>query len=251
MAVLVFVLGFAVPVTVYSLVSRSSDFDVRNQAAEEESTNISVPRIVSIPVTEISVNEKYSYTVKAVDDDGDELEYIVNNKPDWLDWDSDLKLFDGRPGTDDTGDFDVEISVSDGKWLDTQKFKISVEGGVLGVQSSRVVSSSPSRETTTEVSNDGSTLSAGDDLVSSNLSDMNIPEVLGESATTLPDTAISKGVLALSFGAGIVCVAFFLLADARFGLVDRVMTGVNYSKGRQISFRVGDGRVVKKRSVKI
>lgn len=127
---LLFALAFALPVTVYTLVS--DNVDPREQAAEPDQTasqsdsNSSAPSIDSVPVTEIRVGQKYDYFVRVSDADGDELEYFVVSKPRWLTWDEDMKVLEGTPTNDDIGDSYVEISVSDGKWLDEQKFNISV-----------------------------------------------------------------------------------------------------------------------------
>ena len=126
-AIVLFLLAFAVPVTVYSIIN--GDFDIRNQAAEEDGNN-SAPQIVSVPVTEAVVDEEYNYLVKAIDNDLVDisaLDYIIDKKPSWLDWDDSRSLFSGTPTSSDTGIQSVSIKVSDGKWLGVQKFNIEVE----------------------------------------------------------------------------------------------------------------------------
>jgi hypothetical protein len=84
------------------------------------------PEITSEAIITGDVGEVYTYEVIAVDPDGDELTYTMNNGPDWL-------LFDGNvlSGTPlEGGNVDVDIVVSDGDLTATQSWTITVEAAL-------------------------------------------------------------------------------------------------------------------------
>lgn len=253
----VFLIAFAVPITVYSLVSRSADFDVRDQAAEEE-TVTSPPQIISLPITEAAVGEKYSYKIKVIDGDtnDEDLEYDVNELPDWLEWNEELLVFQGVPSNQDAGSHDVEISVSDGKWLDTQKFRISVDdgSGVLGLSdTSRSSSSDESRSDSTTQSSTSSSEDLADHGLSSgatkdsNDSTAAVLAAASSSDSELPDTAVFGSVVIISLALGAICLGLFLWADSRWDLMGKLRLKLNYESGRQIQLTTQDGRIIKKR----
>lgn len=288
-ALLLFALAFALPVTVYTLVS--NNMDTREEAAEPDQTanrvgsNSSAPSINSIPITNARVGEEYSYFVKATDSDGDELTYYVREKPSWLSWYDDMAVLRGTPASTDTGEFDVEISVSDGKWLDEQKFTIEVTGGdgssdsgniqsTLGVNSSSDNSSaqnsnasdyfaSANEETANSTSNSNSTNStnAAQDygLVaqstvsdsSDNSANNSVGQVLGESDTQLPDTALSPTFIALSGGFSLLVVGLFFYLDARMNLLETFGTNRDYNDGKQVIIRTSNGNIIKKRRIQL
>ena len=269
-AVLVFIIAFAVPVTVYTLMKEEEDLDTRDRAADStvESGNSSQPEFASIPITEASIGQPYSYKVRAVDDDGDELELRVRQLPEWLVWDEDLGVISGTPSESDAGSHRVEISVSDGKWVQTQTFDVVVHGedeesGVL-LDSEEVVS----EETDMGQSSGGvvEEESTADDMSSaeteqdSELLPISEPDgvvaaaqetaVLGESSS-LPKTAVSKWVIVAAIGFGIMSAGFFLWADGKWDLLAQVQSSVQYNRGKQIAMDMGEGVTVKKRKVRV
>ncbi len=70
------------------------------------------PEITSSPITDINEGEAYSYLVEAVDDDGDDLEYSLNESPDWVSINSTTGLIEGTaPMIDEDTGSDVEPNV--------------------------------------------------------------------------------------------------------------------------------------------
>lgn len=272
-ALVLFILAFAVPVTVYTLVSDSADFDVREKAAEDDPDNVSAPRIVSIPSTEASVGEKYTYKVRAVDSDEDTLEYMVPDRPDWLVWNDGLKILEGTPISAGSGSFDVKITVSDGKWLDTQRYQIHIlEDGELnwdeddggsgdsgfgsGESMSDTSGSDESGSNASLIQNQGGDQESDSEEyglapVVSDSGNRSGGDVLGTSDTQLPNTSLFSGLLGGSAGFAAICVAVFMWADARWNIVNKISLNRKYAKGEQITFKAAGGRVVKKREIKL
>ncbi len=276
-ALLLFVLAFALPVTVYTLVN--DNIDSRERAAEENQTavdsdsNTAAPNIISIPITDVDVGEEYSYLVKASDPDSSELTYYINNKPAWVEWDENLHVLKGVPGPQDVGAYYVYISVSDGKWLDEQKFQIEVhgEGGEESIEPSdtAVPAGEGAMEDDSESDTDGESSSSmtgdGQDypsqdsqaqipdygLVDSGVGDETEGQVLGETDTRLPNTALNPALLALSGGFAILCVSLFLFLDAKMDLLEGFMENKDYSQGKQIVIRTPSGTVIKKRQIEV
>lgn len=264
-AIAVFLLAFAVPVTVYSILSKESDFDVREEASDEAGQNRSKPQLVSIPVTQIGIGEQYTYKVRAVDSDGDALEYRASKYPLWMTWNEDMSTLDGSPGEEDEGSYEVEIQVNDGKWISTQSFEVTVTAGpadnvfdddgedVEGVESVQ-----------TQGQQSDASLPGGNEVADSSWRGF-VPVdesavqttvsqseslVLGES-TGLPKTAVATWILAAGGALGIISVAVFLWADARWNVVHSVFNTLQYERGRQIGMNIGEGMTVRKRKVRI
>lgn len=273
-ALVLFILAFAVPVTVYTIVSDSADFDIRERAAEEDPDNLYAPRIVSIPSTEVSIGDKYTYKVRAVDSDGNTLEHVVTDRPDWLVWNDGLKVLEGIPTSADAGVFDVKITVSDGKWIDTQVYKIYIlEEGELkwdedfevgsgddgdgsdsagpGESESSSSSSGTSSTSDSERNQDMDPEEYGLTPVVADAGDQGGADVLGATDTQLPNTALFSGLLGGSAGFAAICVAIFLWADARWNIVNGMSLNRKYANGEQIAFKVAGGRIVKKREIKL
>ncbi len=270
--VLVFILAFAVPVTVYSIVSNSSDFDSRDQAADSaDSENESIrPQVISVPLTSVSVGVEYSYQVVAVDEDSDVLEYRVKQHPSWMTWDEVLMTLEGVPGEGDVGTHTVEVVVSDGKSLGTQTYEIVVDGdgGELEEGTDGNEDSSNGGGFQVNDQRDGSSEERGGETLSEDTSDYGLiatnevatsqetegassgAAILGET-TELPNTASFRGVIGLAFGMAIVSLALYLWADARWNVSDRVVSMFNYQRGRQIGMDMGNGVTVKKRKIRL
>ncbi|MCK4746549.1 MAG: T9SS type A sorting domain-containing protein [Bacteroidales bacterium] len=87
----------------------------------------SPPKFTSEPPMQAIVDRVYFYVVHAEDpDEGDELEYSPGTLPDWLDFNTDLKLLGGNPSVGDTGIVWVGIEVTDGKFIVEQLYQLEV-----------------------------------------------------------------------------------------------------------------------------
>lgn len=90
-----------------------------------------IPVFVSTPDTEVKAGKKYSYKISVSDADNDKLSLTAPTLPDWLelkDNGNGTGELSGTPGSDDVGDNDVVISVTDkiiAKPIE-QKFTIAV-----------------------------------------------------------------------------------------------------------------------------
>ncbi len=87
------------------------------------------PKITSSPITEIVMNQTYSYNVKASDPDPtkDKLTYSLEKAPKSMTIDKDNGLIQWKTTNLDVGQHDVTVKVSDGKGAeDIQSFKINV-----------------------------------------------------------------------------------------------------------------------------
>jgi hypothetical protein len=73
------------------------------------------PTISGSPSTSLHVNERYDFTPNASDPDGDDLIFVVRNRPAWTAFDAATGRLRGTPGAGDVGRFDgISIGVSDG-----------------------------------------------------------------------------------------------------------------------------------------
>jgi parallel beta-helix repeat protein len=73
------------------------------------------PVITSFPIIIARIDSLYEYQVIAADPDGDSLHFSFTYAPNFLSIDSISGLISGIPTISDTGDFPIEITVSDGK----------------------------------------------------------------------------------------------------------------------------------------
>lgn len=254
-AIILFILAFAVPVTVYSVVT--GQFDIRNQAAEEASDNTSAPQIVSVPVTEAYVGEEYNYIVKAVDSDlvdVDALDYMVEEIPGWLEWNESRNMFTGIPEDGDVGSNNVALKVSDGKWLATQTFVINVmtlEG------EEELDSNTEAEESTTSDESSSSEDPTSQEEASQPESDFEpVAEttvlyesdglVLGES-DELPQTSTVGILMGLSLGFAILVLALYLWLDAKYRFTEKIGRKLEYAVGKQTRFKLDNGLEVRRR----
>lgn len=99
------------------------------------------PTIDSSPVKTGKERETYSYEVEASDPDGDDLSYSLEVGPDFLSFDNNDSdnILTGKPGYDQSGEYEVEIKVTDGTASDTQSFTLTIED----VNRAPSISSSP------------------------------------------------------------------------------------------------------------
>lgn len=245
-AIVLFLLAFAVPVTVYSIVS--GEFDIRNRASDEG--NEYPPKIVSVPVTVATVGREYTYLVKALDSDLSDvssLDFIVDQSPTWLEWDPERKMFSGTPQARDIGDSSVTLKVSDGKWLGTQKFTITVstaeiEEPVNGSEQNSSAGSEQGEKEQPPEEVEG---------IEAQVYEPVVQDVLGAEDAQLPDTAGVGLFMGISLSFAILVLAGYLWLDARYRLTDRIFQKIEYALGRQTSFQFEDGLVVKRRKSKL
>jgi hypothetical protein len=275
-ALIVFALVFAVPVTVYTIVSGSSDLDNRDQAADSENSeteeiNLSVPQIVSVPSTEVLVGDLYSYQVKAIDEDGDTLQYQVVKYPSWMTWDPEMRVLEGFPRDTDVGVHRVEMVITDGKWRQTHAFDVVVVSEATELETVAPSTGGTAGGRTNAVENIGPEEQApvtGEEIVADMPTPVSQPEdygfvpidqvdaqpaqgtVLGE-ATTLPNTASFTGVIGVSLGLAIVAAGAFLWADVRWNISEKFVTRIQYERGHQVGMDTGKGVVVKKRKMRL
>lgn len=283
-ALVVFLVAFAVPVTVYTVVTGSQDdFDTREQAAgrKEDTGNTSVPQIISVPITGVFVGDLYSYRVRALDEDGDTLEYQVRTLPSWLEWDTELGVLKGIPSQEDIGVHRVEIAVTDGKWIQNHSFDVSVtepssDSAIPGmVEGSRSLDENDVQGaadavkgkeqvagTAVPVTEGSGPLDpeeygfvqigeAGKSVEVSRRNSSSSSAVLGE-ATVLPNTASFGGILVVSIGVGITVLGIFLWLDTRWDISGTLLTSVRFGRGEQITMDVKkNGSKIKKRKVRL
>jgi len=88
-------------------------------------TENTLPEITSDPVTEVGVLQNYSYTITAVDADGDYISLSVNNAPSWLDFNQTVDdpgqaeaVLSGTPDTADEGSYAIDVIANDGRGAD-------------------------------------------------------------------------------------------------------------------------------------
>ena len=87
------------------------------------------PLITSLPNTGVNANQPYSYTISAVDVDGDTLTYSAPIKPSWLGFNAGTRLLSGTPAPANVGLHLVNLSVFDGTVTVTQQFNVVVFAG--------------------------------------------------------------------------------------------------------------------------
>jgi len=85
------------------------------------------PSILSEPVTVAYLDEEYNYDVNAIDEEGDNLVYELNNSPKGMSIDINSGEIFWLPQADQIGEHDVVISVDDGELSAIQSFTIVVQ----------------------------------------------------------------------------------------------------------------------------
>ena len=74
------------------------------------------PTISGEPATSINEDEEFSFTPAATDEDQDELNFSIENKPEWAEFDTATGALTGTPNFDQAGIYtDIIISVTDGE----------------------------------------------------------------------------------------------------------------------------------------
>ncbi len=84
------------------------------------------PNFTSTPVTSVKQGVAYTYTVSAIDVDGDAMTYSAPVLPGWLAFNSSTHVLNATPGIDNLGVHNVTLRVSDGTLSADQSFKINV-----------------------------------------------------------------------------------------------------------------------------
>ncbi len=84
------------------------------------------PEITSNAIGTVDANEAYSYTMTALDADGDALTFSATVLPDWLSFDTATGVLSGNPATENIGNHPVTLVVSDGVDAVSQTFTIVV-----------------------------------------------------------------------------------------------------------------------------
>lgn len=92
----------------------------------------SPPQITTGPITRARAGECYSYQVEAVDDEGDELDYRLFDKPAGMLIDPVTGLIEWTPGPDDVGLAEIAIEVSDASSATRQRFSLEVYNSYMG-----------------------------------------------------------------------------------------------------------------------
>ncbi|NQZ08232.1 MAG: tandem-95 repeat protein, partial [Algicola sp.] len=84
------------------------------------------PTITSNPQTTAAEDNPYEYIIVAQDDDGDTLTYSVDSIPTWLTFNSSTQTISGTPTNADIGPHNMKVSVSDGSFVVSQNFTVTV-----------------------------------------------------------------------------------------------------------------------------
>ncbi|MBI1884645.1 MAG: carboxypeptidase regulatory-like domain-containing protein, partial [Chlamydiae bacterium] len=84
------------------------------------------PELNSIDDEEVSEGQSVAFTVTATDPDGDQITLSAQGVPSWATFDTGTGVFAGTPGMDDSGDYTVTFTASDGSLIDSETITISV-----------------------------------------------------------------------------------------------------------------------------
>jgi hypothetical protein len=110
------------------------DIQVTTAATEPDPTDPiednEPPTLSGTPPTEVAVGERYDFTPRASDPDGDPLSFSVSNRPAWMSFDSGSGRLTGTPADGDVGEYtNILIKVSDGEATDSlSAFDVQVSG---------------------------------------------------------------------------------------------------------------------------
>jgi hypothetical protein len=146
----------ATPLLLLSLagcLGEEENSDVTGDAGDSTPSANSAPSISGNPPGAIKVGEAYSFTPNASDPDGDALTFSIENKPNWLSFDSGNGRISGTPTLANVGTFsNIKITVSDGQ--------ASASLSNISVQVTQVATASTTLSWTAPTMNeDGTTLS--------------------------------------------------------------------------------------------
>ncbi|WP_408901210.1 putative Ig domain-containing protein [Photobacterium piscicola] len=102
------------------------EFNKQTFAVRLDAPSNYAPEITSTPITESTIDTLYSYTVSALDLDGDELSFRLDNAPQNMLIDAEIGLITWLISNGNTGSHLVQVVVSDGKAEDSQSFNVNV-----------------------------------------------------------------------------------------------------------------------------
>jgi hypothetical protein len=118
----------------------SDGFDPVNQVFEIEVEDANDPPLVtSNSNPEVYQDKYFSFTITAVDVDGDPVSYSLIDKPAWLNYNTSLHILTGRPGNNEVGDWNMTVVVSDGAIEVNEPLTVSA----LNVNDEPVITSVP------------------------------------------------------------------------------------------------------------
>ena len=87
----------------------------------------SPPVVSGNPLNIVKIDESYAFRPNAWDPDGDSLSFNIQNKPDWLAFETTSGRLSGTPVAGNEGDYrDISISASDGSDTASLMFSITV-----------------------------------------------------------------------------------------------------------------------------
>ena len=93
----------------------------------------SAPQISGRPAALVRAGDNFAFTPKVTDNDGDLLDFSVENLPDWAFFDAGSGAVSGFPDQSHYGDYsDIVIRVSDGKAVTRFSFSVDVLPPLLG-----------------------------------------------------------------------------------------------------------------------
>lgn len=85
------------------------------------------PLFITDPKLTVNEDSPYTYSFTAKDiDAGDLLEYTVDNKPAWLNYNETTRTFSGTPGNDQVGGYLMLINVTDSKVIVDHNYTLTV-----------------------------------------------------------------------------------------------------------------------------
>jgi len=114
------------------------------------------PVISGTPASSVTVGSSYQFTPTATDPDSNNLSFSITGKPAWAAFNNTTGQLAGAPTSNDTGTYNVTISVSDGSSSDSMSFSITVNAGTPTTKSLSLNWTAP------QTYNDGSPLSPSD-----------------------------------------------------------------------------------------
>jgi hypothetical protein len=121
------------------------------------------PTIISTPITTATVDVLYTYDVEATDpDSGDALTYSLTVSPTGMTIDSTTGEINWTPDSDQDGDNNVTVKVSDGDLFDTQPFIITVNLSCVADKPTIVTNDTSNIGQTSAIANGNITATGGE-----------------------------------------------------------------------------------------
>ncbi|ABW66652.1 NHL domain-containing protein [Desulfosudis oleivorans] len=111
---------------VYAVIDDGVNVPVVSYYPEPITIDRSSPRFDELPEQEGMENESLTFTVQAQDPNNDSLTYSASNLPEGAIFNSDTRVFSWTPTSDQTGEYYVEFTVTDGEHTDTMSVRITI-----------------------------------------------------------------------------------------------------------------------------